>query len=116
VKLSPRQRAEAGEIAREIGRIARSGEVLAGSITERMKRCGRQGCRCMADPPRPHGPYFHWTRKVHQKTVGRWLSAEQSDDYRTWIENDRRLRELIGRLEAIGESVLGEDPRTGSRR
>lgn len=114
--LSPQQRAEAKEIARELGRIARSGEVLAGSITERMKQCGRTGCRCMADPPRPHGPYFQWTRKVRQKTMGRWLSAEQRDVYTRWIDNDRRLRELVNRLEAIGESVVERDPRTGSRR
>jgi len=114
--LSARQRAEAKEIALELGRIARSGEVLAGSIAERMTHCGRAGCRCMADPPRLHGPYFHWTRKIRQKTVGRWLSVEQRDDYATWIANDRRLHELLGRLEAIGEAIVESDSRTRSRR
>ena len=38
--------------------------VLPGSITQRRTRCGRDGCACRADPPRPHGPYWQWTRKV----------------------------------------------------
>lgn len=66
----------------------------------------------MADPPRPHGPYFQWTRKVRAKTVGRWLSAEQAEDYRPWVENSRRLRELVARLEALGETALETDSRS----
>jgi N-acetyl-anhydromuramyl-L-alanine amidase AmpD len=66
----------------------------------------------MAEPPEPHGPYFQWTRKVAAKTVGRWLSADQAADYQPFIDNDRRLRELLGRLEAIGLSTLEADPRT----
>ena len=65
--------------------------VLPGSITERRTRCGRPNCGCHADPPRLHGPYWQWTRKVAAKTVCRWLSADQRRDYTAWIDNDRRL-------------------------
>jgi hypothetical protein len=75
--------------------------VLPGSLSERAMRCGRPGCGCHADPPRLHGPYWQWTRKVNNKTVTRWLSREQAADYKRWIDNDRRLRELLARLEAI---------------
>jgi hypothetical protein len=110
--LSPAQRAEAAEIATELADIARSGAVLPGSIVSRRTHCGRTGCKCMAEPPEPHGPYFQWTRKVAAKTVGRWLSAEQAADYQPFINNDRRLRELMSRLEAIGLATLEADPRT----
>jgi hypothetical protein len=76
--------------------------VLPGSLAERAMRCGRAGCGCHADPPRLHGPYWQWTRKVKNKTVTRWLSREQAADCGRWIDNDRRLRELVARLEAIG--------------
>jgi hypothetical protein len=106
VQLEPAQRAAARRIAAELVAIARSGEVLAGTITERRTHCGRAGCRCMADPPRPHGPYFIWTRKVRAKTVGRWLSADQAAECRRWADNHRRLKQLLGQLEAIGEAAL----------
>lgn len=115
VALTPDQRSEAHRIAAELAGIARSGRVLPGSLTSRRTHCGRQGCKCMADPPQPHGPYWQWTRKVAAKTVGRWLSAEQGADYQSWVANDRRLRELIARLEEIGTAVVEADPRSVRR-
>jgi hypothetical protein len=109
--LSATQKGDARRIATELATIARSGKVLAGTINERRTHCGRPGCRCMAEPSQPHGPYFQWTRKVRAKTIGRWLSAEQRDDYQQWVDNHRRIRELLARLEAIGEAVLDADPR-----
>jgi len=109
------RRAEVAEIAKEITGIVRSGQVLPGSIGERRTRCGRNNCACHGDPPKLHGPYWHWTRKVAAKTVGRYLSPEQVRDYGPWIENDRRLRELVARLEAIGIESLENDGRTSRR-
>lgn len=111
VRLSTEQRHELAHIARELSVIARSGPALPGSIAERMTRCGRANCACHAEPPRRHGPYFHWTRKVAAKTVGRWLSAEQAEDYRQLIDNGRRLRDLVSRIESIGLDVVDADPR-----
>lgn len=108
----PDQRAEARQIATELAAIARTGKVLPGSITERHTRCGRPNCACHADPPRRHGPYWQWTRKLAAKTVCRWLSADQRDDYQHWIDNDRRIRELLNQLEAIGIATLEADPRS----
>jgi hypothetical protein len=116
VRLEPEHRAEARRIATELAAIARSGLVLPGSIAERHTRCGRSNCACHADPPRRHGPYFQWTRKLANKTVGRYLSAEQRDDYQVWVDNDRRLRELLGRLEALGTQAMESDARSPRRR
>ena len=74
MRLQPVQRAEARQIANELAEIARTADVLSGSIIERLTRCGRRGCACRADPPRRHGPYWQWTRKVANKTVGKYLS------------------------------------------
>jgi len=109
MRIEPAQRDEARAIAKELARIARTADVLPGSIAERLTRCGRTGCACQSDPPRRHGPYWHWTRKVANKTVGKWLSKEQAAEYRLWIENDHRIRELLSRLEAIGIERLNAD-------
>lgn len=115
VALSAQQRHEARQIANELAKIARSGKVLPGSLSSQLTHCGRPGCRCMADPPRLHGPYWHWTRKVAKKTVGRWWSKEQADDYQTWLDNGRRLKELVGRLESLGIEAAETDPRNARR-
>jgi len=111
VRVAASLRAEAEKIAAELAAIARTGMVLPGSITERRTRCGRRNCACHADPPRLHGPYWQWTRKIAAKTICRWLSADQHSDYAPWIDNDRRLRELLTRLEALGAAALEADPR-----
>ena len=102
------QQARAGRIAAQLAGIS---FVLPGTLTERHVRCGKPNCRCHADPPVLHGPYWQWTRKVAAKTICRWLSADQHRDYQPWIDNDRRLRELLARLEALGTAAFEADPR-----
>src|SRR5258706_4095654 len=111
VRVAASHQAEARKIAAELAAIARSGMVLPGSITERRTRCGHRTCACRAARPRLHGPYWQWTRKVAAKTICRWLSPDQQHDYQAWIDNDRRLRELLTRLEALGAAALDADPR-----
>jgi hypothetical protein len=50
-------------------RLGQLGFAVSGSLTLRYTYCGKPGCRCQADPPRPHGPYYQLTRKVAGKTV-----------------------------------------------
>jgi hypothetical protein len=111
VRVAASHQAEASKIAAELAAIAATGMVLPGSITRRATRCGHRNCACRADPPRLHGPYWQWTRKIAAKTICRWLSPEQQHDYQAWIDNDRRLRDLLARLEALGAAALEADPR-----
>jgi hypothetical protein len=96
--------------------IAQIGYVLPGSIVERYNRCGKQVCRCKADPPQPHGPYIQWTRKVAGKTVTRNLDQRQYQRYKPWFDNARRLRDLLTELEALSlrtaEDAEGWEPKT----
>ena len=108
-----RRPADARRIAAEMAKL---GPVLPGTITRRYTRCGRPGCRCMAEPPQPHGPYWSWTRKVANKTVTRYLTDEQAADYGPWFDNARRLRELVAKLEAAGLSAVEADPRSTRNR
>lgn len=110
--LTAEHQEEARGIAKELAAIARSAKVLPGSLTSRRTRCGREGCKCMAVPPQPHGPYWQWTRKVAARTVCRWLADDQAADYGPWVANDRRLRDLVARLEAIGVAAVEADPRS----
>jgi hypothetical protein len=109
------RQAEAGKIAAELAAIAATGMILPGSITQRRTRCGRRNCACHADPPRLHGPYWQWTRKIAARTICRWLSDDQHRDYQPWIDNDHRLHQLLARLEALGTAAFEADPRWHQR-
>jgi hypothetical protein len=84
--LDPAQRQEARQIATELARLARSADVLPGTITERHTRC-----------------------KIANKTAGRYLDHDQAQQAQRWIDNDRRIHELLARLEQIGIQRLQAD-------
>ena len=84
-----------------VTQIAQTGYILPGTLNIVMNRCGKPRCACHADPPKLHGPYITWTRKIAGKTVTRRLTPEQVERYRPWFENNRRLRELITELETL---------------
>lgn len=85
--------------------ITRLGFIRQGSLASRYNFCGKSNCRCHADPPQPHGPYFQWTAKVNGKTINRRLSAKEAELYAEWINNDRRLRALIDELRDVAEQA-----------
>jgi hypothetical protein len=86
------------ELAAELADL---GYIAAGSITQRSTRCGTPSCRCHADPPQLHGPYWQWTAKVNGKTVTRRLSATEAKLYQEWINNDRQLRQTITKMRQV---------------
>jgi len=81
--------------------IAEIGIVAAGSVTRRYTRCTSAGCRCNADPPTPHGPYWQWTAKVNGKTVTKRLTDREAQLFQEWIDNDRRINTLLGQTRNV---------------
>ncbi len=86
--------------------LASVGVIASGSLALRSHRCGKPNCACGADPPRPHGPYWHLTAKVDGRTVNRRLSEVEAQAYSEWIANDRRLRAIIDELRSVGQEVI----------
>lgn len=81
--------------------IAEVGLIHSGSLLRVQVRCGKANCRCHAEPPVLHGPYWQWSTKVAGKTVSRRLSDAEAELYREWIGNDRRLRALIAEMRTV---------------
>jgi hypothetical protein len=79
------------------------GFVSPGSVLRRFMRCGKPNCRCRADPPQLHGPYWQWTRAVNGKTLTRNLTQEQAGLYQQWIDNRRRLTKILAEMDKISE-------------
>ncbi len=112
VSPTRRQQDRAARIAAELARL---GLALPGTLIQRHVRCGRANCRCHADPPVLHGPYWQWTRKVAGKTVTRLVPDDQLDDYRQWLDNHRRLRALVAELEDLTLAIADAEPRARRR-
>lgn len=93
-ELQRRYRALTDQI-RDLGFIA------TGSVIERFTVCTAAGCRCHADPPQRHGPYFQHTRKIAGKTITTRLTTKQAQRYREQIANRRQLDELIAAMHEI---------------
>ena len=100
-------RALAAELAAELATL---GFISPGSVVSRYTSCGKPGCRCQADPPQRHGPYYQWSRAIAGKTVSRRLNETEAELYQSWIDNRRRLEQIIAQMEqtstAAGELLL----------
>lgn len=83
------------------GQLAQVGYISAGTVLQRRTRCGTPGCRCQADPPRLHGPYWQWSATIEGKTVTRRLSESEARLYAEWIGNERQLQKLITQMRQI---------------
>lgn len=112
VRLSRTQAKELAAIRAELASIDLA---LPGSLVIRQGRCGKPACACHGDPPRMHGPFRSWTRKVAGKTATRLLSEDQLGDYQAFFDNHRRLKDLIRRWETLSLEVVEADPRWPAR-
>jgi len=107
---SPAQLAARDRIAAE---LARAGFALPGTLTVRAYACGKQNCRCHADPPRLHGPYAEWTRKIGGKTITRRLAPAELAEYQPLFDNAKKLRTLLAELQDLTLEIIeaGNSPR-----
>ena len=85
-----------------------AGFALPGTLTVRSYACGKPGCRCHADPPRLHGPYAEWTRKIGGKTVTRRLPPAELADYQPLFDNAKKLRALLAELQDLTLQIIEE--------
>ncbi|MDA8356238.1 MAG: hypothetical protein M0Z95_08095 [Actinomycetota bacterium] len=103
MKVNARRQAKQAKLAAQLAEI---GFALPGSLTVKAYRCGKQNCRCHADPPQLHGPYAFWTRKVNNKTVTRMLNDEEVANYQPMFDNARKIRELVSQLHELSLELV----------
>jgi hypothetical protein len=105
--VSPAQQAARGKIAAQ---LAATGFALPGTLTVRAYACGKPGCRCHADPPRLHGPYAEWTRKVGGKTVTRRLTPDELAAWQPLFDNAKKIRALLAELQDLTLEIIEASP------
>jgi hypothetical protein len=97
------QRAARDRIA---ARLAAAGYALPGTLTVRAYACGKPNCRCRADPPRLHGPYAEWTRKIGGKTITRRLTPAELAEYQPLFDTAKKLRALLAELQDLTLEII----------
>ncbi len=79
-----------------------------GSVIRRYMPCGNASCRCMASPPKLHGPYFEWSHKFKGRTRSLRLSKEQAALALAWAANYRTLKKLLRRMEKLAMNATDD--------
>ena len=84
-------------------RLARTGWILQGTVTERTIR--------REDPERPgqqkaYGPYYQWTWKREGKTVTVNLTARQAQAYREAIARHQALEKTLQEMRTLSRRIL----------
>ena len=97
---------------REIKRqLARLDYIASGTLTERMKVCGKPNCRCASDPDARHGPYYEWGYMHDGKLKHRSVPAERAELMQHAIDNYKRARELLHEWELqSADEIIAPEP------
>jgi hypothetical protein len=106
--VSPAQQAARDKIAAQ---LAAAGFALPGTLTIRAYPCGKHNCRCHADPPRLHGPYAEWTRKIDGKTITRRLTETELAAWQPLFDNAKKIRALLAELQDLTLKIIETGPR-----
>ena len=80
--------------------------LCSGTILERMKICGKLGCRCAQDPDARHGPYYEWGYMKGGRLAHRMVSPKQAKTLRLAIANYRKARKLMKAWEKETERLM----------
>jgi len=80
--------------------------LCSGTLLERMKMCGKPGCRCAQDPEARHGPYYEWGHMKAGKLVHRTVSPKQATILRLAIANYRKAKKLMQAWEDLTERLM----------
>ena len=77
-----------------------------GTVLKRRMKCGNPRCPCHRHPSKRHGPYWECTYKIQNKTVNLKLYPETAPLYRAAIQESRKLKSILERMEKLSRSAL----------
>lgn len=94
-------------LARRRALAARLGEVervLAGSLVEQTRRCGKAECRC-ADGA-PHGPYAYFAPRPRGRGRLRYVPAPLTEVVRRYLRRGEHVDAVLAAISAINAELL----------
>lgn len=78
------------------------GDLRPGKLSQQYNVCGKTDCRCKADPPQKHGPYYQLSFTRNGKSSTQFVRKQDLAVVRQQLSNYQRLRELMDRWITLG--------------
>jgi hypothetical protein len=75
--------------------IAALGDIRPGALSQQYNVCGNPTCRCKAQPPVKHGPYYQISFTWKGKSRSQFIRDDDAEEASRQLENYRQLRELV---------------------
>lgn len=92
------------QLDRRVKQCRPDGPLLAASLATVRRRCGQPSCHCA------HGGALHLahqlTLKEHGKTRTVYVPKELLDEVRSWIDEHRRLKRLLGEITQLTLALI----------
>lgn len=73
------------------------GDMRPGSLSTQYNVCGTPGCKCKADPPQKHGPYYQVSFTRKGKSSSKFVKKEDLPEVRRQLKNYERMKQLVDR-------------------
>jgi hypothetical protein len=88
-------------LASQLGDVER---VLAGSLVEQTRRCGKVGCRCAEGVP--HGPYAYFSPRPQGRGRAKYVPAALEAVVRGYLQRGSDLEAVLAQISAINAVLL----------
>jgi uncharacterized protein DUF6788 len=88
-------------LAAQLGEVE---QVLAGSLVEQTRRCGKPGCRC-ADG-QPHGPYTYFASRTRARGRLRYVPGPLVEVVRRYLRRGADVEAVLAEISAINAELL----------
>jgi hypothetical protein len=94
-------RARRRRLAAQLGDVE---AVLAGSLVEQTRRCGKPGCHCAEGDP--HGPYAYFAPKTTGRGRSKYVPANLVARVRAGLARGAQVEAVLADISAINAELL----------
>lgn len=78
--------------------------VIAGSVQEQRRRCGKEGCRCARGEL--HGPYLYLSMRAGRRTRMLYVPVELAEQVRGAVRTNAAIESALAEISAINLELL----------
>jgi hypothetical protein len=89
---------------RLVARLGDAEQLLAGSLVEQTRRCGKAGCRCAEGEL--HGPYFYFAPRTAGRGRLRYVPAALIEVVRRCVRTGTEVEAVVAEISAINAELL----------